>query len=346
MSIATTPSSYGSDQNGLVCGYQFSRDGEGKVITADEAVIKLGRLGDDSGGNTSDEANEFIWLHYSLANSASERWLQRNLALPELFYETLREGSRSTREEFDDDQLVAVLNDVLFDFAFDASHISTLVLNVRPRLLVTARVKPLRSIDKLRESVKNGAKFQSTVELLTHLLHDQADVLVAIVRSSIAKVDEIEDQLLAGTIAQKRLNLSQLRRVLVRLKRLLAPEPALLFRLLSKPPAWISERDLTELRQSTEEFSVSISDIDTLQERVKLLQEQISAQVQEQNNHSPVCADYFYGAGAARQYDCRPVGNERGRHSACPRPARFLDHRGHCCDVHIGRGLVGVSAAY
>jgi len=170
MSIATTPSSYGSDQNGLVRGYQFSRDGEGKVITADEAVIKLGRLGDDSGGNTSDEANEFIWLHNSLANSASERWLQRNLALPELFYETLREGSRSTREEFDDDQLVAVLNDVLFDFAFDASHISTLVLNVGPRLLVTARVKPLRSIDKLRESVKNGAKFQSTVELLTHPL--------------------------------------------------------------------------------------------------------------------------------------------------------------------------------
>lgn len=74
---------------------------------------------------------------------------------------------------------------------------------------------------------------------------------------------------------QKRLNLSQLRRVLVRLKRL-----------LNKPPAWISERDLTELRQSTEEFSVSISDIDTLQERVKLLQEEISAQVQEQNNRS------------------------------------------------------------
>ena len=59
-----------------------------------------------------------------------------------------------------------------------------------------------------------------------------------------------------------------------------------MFRLLSKPPAWISERDLTELRQSTEEFSVSISDIDTLQERVKLLQEEISAQVQEQNNRS------------------------------------------------------------
>ena len=279
MSIAGTNASYGSDQNGLVCGYQFSQDGIGRPIGADEAVTRLNDC-------SSERASDFLWLHYSLANSASERWLQRNVVLPELFYETLREGSRSARVEFADDQLIAVLNDVLFDFSFDASHISTLVLNVGPRLLVTARIKPLRSIDKLREAVKNGTPFRTTVELLTHLLHDQADVLVSIVRSSIAKVDEIEDQLLAGTLKQKRVNLSQLRRLLVRLKRLLAPEPAALFRLLSRPPMWMTENDLVDLRQSTEEFSVSITDIDTLQERVKLLQEEISAQVQEQNNRS------------------------------------------------------------
>ena len=48
----------------------------------------------------------------------------------------------------------------------------------------------------------------------------------------------------------------------------------------------MSEDDVNELRQSTEEFSVSLSDTDTLQERIKLLQEEISALVQEQNNRS------------------------------------------------------------
>jgi zinc transporter len=48
----------------------------------------------------------------------------------------------------------------------------------------------------------------------------------------------------------------------------------------------MGEDDLAELRQSTEEFSVSLNDIDTLQERIKLLQEEISALVQEQNNRS------------------------------------------------------------
>jgi zinc transporter len=122
--------------------------------------------------------------------------------------------------------------------------------------------------------------------LLVHLLRDQSDVLVSILRKSIEKVDQIEDRLLAGRVETKRAELGQLRRVLVRLKRLLAPEPGALFRLLNRPPAWMSEDDITELRQSTEEFSVSLSDIDTLQERIKLLQEEISALVQEQNNRS------------------------------------------------------------
>jgi zinc transporter len=74
--------------------------------------------------------------------------------------------------------------------------------------------------------------------------------------------------------------------LLVRLQRLLAPEPAALFRLLKKPPAWIVEDDLQELRQSTEEFNVALSDMAALQERIKLLQEEIAGRVAEANNRS------------------------------------------------------------
>ncbi|RYG13296.1 MAG: magnesium transporter CorA, partial [Burkholderiales bacterium] len=77
-----------------------------------------------------------------------------------------------------------------------------------------------------------------------------------------------------------------LRRVLVRLQRLLAPEPGALFRLLRLPPQWISEHDLEELRQATEEFSLTIRDMSELKERIKLLQEEIAAQVSEQTNAS------------------------------------------------------------
>lgn len=276
---------YGSDENGLVCGFQFSPGVDGIAVTASQA---LEWLANHSAASSTDNLVDagFLWLHLNLANTAAERWLERNVSLSPEFYNAIREGSRSTRVEFADDQLISVINDVLFDFSFEHTQVSTLVLSVSPTLVVTARSRTLRSVDQLRMAVKNGERFETSTALLVHLLRDQSDVLASILRGAIERVDHIEDGVIAGKTETKRADLGQLRRVLVRLKRLLAPEPAALFRLLNSPPDWMREEDANELRQSTEEFSVALSDIDTLQERIKLLQEEISAQVQEQNNRS------------------------------------------------------------
>jgi zinc transporter len=270
-------SPYGADSSGLICGFRFGPDGSGAAVDTLQALDWLGSTAEDGG---------FVWLHFNLANAATEKWLREHAKLSEVFHEALHDGSRSTRVELDEDMLVAVVNDVHYDFAFDPADISTLWLSVGPRLVVSVRLKPLRSIDLLRDAVNRGATLRSSVELLVHLMHDQGDVLVNIVRSATARVDGIEDHLLSGRLGTRRADLGALRRLLVRLQRLLAPEPAALFRLLQKPPAWIREEDRQDLRQSTEEFNLALSDMAALQERIKLLQEEIEGRVAEQNNHS------------------------------------------------------------
>lgn len=271
--------SYGSDPSGLVCGYLFGREPHGQSIASSEGLDWLKK-------RDRHPSTEFIWLHFNLTNTSSERWLKENAALPEEFYETLHEGLHSTRIENANGTLIAVINDVLYDFAFEPSDISTLWVSVDAQVVISARRRPLQSIDRLRDAVKKGEPIRSSVELLIHLLHDQADVLVKIVRDVTQRVDGIEDNLLSDRIIHKRTNLGGLRRVLVRLQRLLAPEPASLFRLLQKPPAWVAELDVQELGQSTEEFSVVLSDMASLQERIKLLQEEVAARVNEENNRS------------------------------------------------------------
>ncbi len=269
---------YGSDLSGLVWGYAFA-DGTTRPIETAEAANWLARAPAQTPGH-------FIWLHFNLANAASEKWLHANLTLPAEFFEALHQGSPSTRIELAENTLVAVINDVRHDFAFEASDISTLWINVAERVVISARRAPLLSVERLRQAVRHSAAIRSPVELLIHLLRDQADVLVAIVRDAVARADEVEDQLLAGRAQAKREELGLLRRVLVRLRRLLAPEPAALFRLLQRPPAWIGEGDTQELRQSTEEFAVVLNDLSSLQERIKLLQEEIAAGINEQNSQS------------------------------------------------------------
>lgn len=265
--------------SGLVWAYQFHDAITTEISPSDD----LDQLLDQ---HRKSPSGKLLWLHFNLSQASTERWLREHTPLPPEYFEALQQGSRSTRVEQVDDALLAVVNDVLHGFAFDPSETSTLWMYITPTLLISARKKPLKSVDRLRQAVQQGASVTSTTELLTHLLRDQADVLIGIVRDTVTRVDKIEDDLLAGRLDSKRGSLGQLRRVLVRLQRLMAPEPAALFRLLQRPPAWIADDDLQDLRQSSEEFSAVLTDMASLQERIKLLQEEIAAMINERNSKS------------------------------------------------------------
>lgn len=274
-----TDASYGSDRSGLISGFLFRPGSAGEMLDTARAARWL------SGAEASQDG-AFAWLHFNLANAATERWLREHLGEVDAFFDALHEGSRSTRIEYAHDALIAVVNDVLYEFDFEPSQLATLWLYLDERTVISARLQPLRTIDRLREAVRQGETFASTVAMLTHLLRDQADVLVQIVRTATDQVDDVEDTMLAERGQRSRARLGSLRRVLVRLRRLLAPEPGALFRLLNQPPRWIAADDVQELRHSTEEFSAVLADMNALQERIKLLQEEVAARVTEETNRS------------------------------------------------------------
>jgi len=211
-----TVASYGADDNGLICGYLFEGEGAARPVDAEQALAWL---------RTERAAPGFVWLHFNLSHGAAEPWLRAHGNLSEDFFEALHQGSRSTRLQREGDRLFAVVNDVTFDFAFEASDVSTLWVSLQRRLVITARKHPLRAIDRLRLAVKRGDPIASPVALLDHLLGDQADELLNIARRASDRVDDIEDELLAGKQRPYAAELSRLRRLMVRLQRQLAPEP-------------------------------------------------------------------------------------------------------------------------
>ena len=267
-----------SDQDVPIWGYHFVPNQPARSITSEEAIEFLSAPSPGLPG-------EFVWLHFSLSNPASEPWLRRYLTLPDTFYESLHSDVDSTHLEQDGDSLLARIHDVLFDFTFDAP-VATTSLCIRPRVVVSAHVRPWRSINQLRAAVDAGQVVRSPIEILSRLFRDQAGVLVGIVRKATERVDPMEQRLLAKRISVSRSELGSLRRMLVRLQRLLAPEPAAFFRLLSRPPDWIGEEELQNLQQAAEKFSSAISDTAALVERVKQLQEELAALVNEQTNRT------------------------------------------------------------
>src|SRR5262245_44515352 len=140
--LETIAPAYGYNKHGLVWGYLFVPGQPARQIDSDAAAEWLV-------APSHEPLDSFLWLHFSLANAVSEPWLRRNLAMPDAFYEALYQAVGSTRLEQEGDALVAVIHDVLFEFSFDPEAVSTIHLCVQPHLLLSARLRPLRSVDQL-----------------------------------------------------------------------------------------------------------------------------------------------------------------------------------------------------
>ena len=76
MNHPITQQQYGSDQAGLICGFCFHPDGAGEEIDSAQAQAWL---------CAPPDGDAFLWLHFNLANAASERWLRAALPLQEDF---------------------------------------------------------------------------------------------------------------------------------------------------------------------------------------------------------------------------------------------------------------------
>ena len=190
---------YGSERAGLLCGYVFAPSHPGRAIDADEAAA----LVRDAAADT----REFLWLHFNLSNQASRRWLSQHLDAPESFVSALDQAP-STRVDVAPGSIVAAISDLTV-FAPDASEASAMLLFVNDRVLVSARRTPLRSFDRLRDSIRAGERFRSPVELFAHLLRDQAATFVQIVRDAADKVDDVEDRLIPNQVGSSRSTLGR-----------------------------------------------------------------------------------------------------------------------------------------
>jgi zinc transporter len=275
---AESPLARQTDHPPLDHGYLFSASGIGKKFDA-KAAIEWLKHQDNAG-------EEFIWLQFHDIPTVLDGWPLEHVELPQAFGDTLKEASRSTRIEHVQKNLIAVVNEVDYDFERKKPlKVATLWLNAGARCLLSVRSLPLRSVDQLRLAVERGEAFHSPMGLLIRLLQQQADALLGIVRNSAQTANNVEEMLLAGKLPT-RSSLGGIRRDLVRLRRLLAPEPGALFRLVNRPPHWVKEDDAQSLRQSAEEFSLTLRDMAGLQERIEMLEEDIADRVGEHTNRS------------------------------------------------------------
>ena len=149
------------------------------------------------------------------------------------------------------------------------------------RCIITSNRRKLLSLEDIRELLRKGkgpASASAFVRFLIERLASRAEVVIEQIENEFS---DLEDEIVDGSGAEHRTELSQLRRQAIRLKRFFAPQTEALLKLVNDPPAWMPKGDRVHIRESINTFNRYLEELDSIRDRAIIAQEEMLSRLSE-----------------------------------------------------------------
>jgi len=150
--------------------------------------------------------------------------------------------------------------------------------------VISARRQPLQSVTHLRAALADGRRATTPAALVDALVDYVADGVDELVEKLVVDIDRIEDLILGDEPADERRQLGQLRRTGVRLHRQLAGLRALFHRFERSGRGELNQSLRLSIGQFAQRLDALDHEVVAIQERARLLQEEIAAKLAEESN--------------------------------------------------------------
>jgi zinc transporter len=264
------------DHYGLICGFQLRPQASVKQLEWNEVMEVFG------------QPDSALWLHFNLSDARSRNWIANCDRIPQLAKDLLLASDPHIQLEVLEDSFVSVIGDLYYEFDADPDSLGLLRIYVDRWCMISVRERPLKAIDILRRNLLyRQESIDSPMELMVDLIKLLNDLFDNIVTDLREVVEDMEDRLLKGNFHADRRELSRVRRLLARLHRHLnANRHALTHHLITHFPHWCGETTKLEFQRDLDRLSAIIQDLDLVQERSRLVREEMSSNLQETLNRN------------------------------------------------------------
>lgn len=259
---------------GLVWAHRFRTEGRPcERLAADATREQLG-LGEDG----------FVWLHLNLADQRVPAFLE-TLALPAPLIAGLTTHDTHASITLDTDMIYGTLVDFQREFDSETRDIGWLHFAVCGDMIVTTRLQPLRSIDRVRLAVeRNPARYRRPIDVFEAVVAEFQRTMITLVIELTEELNQIEDIVYDNTPRDERRRLAPVRRTVVRLHRHLRTLLTLMRRAAAgdedeMPPGFDDVAG-----RLTSRLEAVDHDVYALQDRARLLHEEIDSKLSSETN--------------------------------------------------------------
>jgi zinc transporter len=258
---------------GFVWAYQFSED-----------PCEARRLGQDVTLPELTGQEGFLWLHLALSDARVPAVLDQLPGLTPEARAELTSQDAHAKLFLSSSIVCGTIVDYQRHFDDAKGDIGWLHFAITDKYIVTTRVQPLRSVDRARVSIEKAGRIRGPIDVFAALLLEFQRTVVSIVGELNEELNVIEDAVYEQVRGHDSRRLAPIRRTIARLHRHLRTEIALLRRVTMADDDDVLEGFEAAARHLCERIETAERDVSALQERARLLHEDIDSRTTSETN--------------------------------------------------------------
>ncbi len=260
-----------SDQDGLICAVILDGDGGGREISWSE----IDAWAPDQG---------VLWVHLDRTGLAAKDWLTQRSGIDPVISETLLQDEVRPRALSQDENLLVVLRGVNLNPGADVEDMVGVRIWLEPNRIVTLRYRRLMAVNDLREQLAKGTGPEGPGAFLYRLAAGLIDRMGPVISEIDDQVDQLEDEVLTAQSSELRPKLGGIRREAIALRRYLAPQRDVMFRLPMEAVSWLLPIHKAQLREIADRTLRIVEDLEAARERAAVTQDELNNRLSDQMN--------------------------------------------------------------
>lgn len=233
---------------------------------------------------TVDKTNKILWVHFDYSSLEAVEWITNKSNINSVAIDALLTEETRPRTTVLGDALLIALRGVNLNPNSKPEDMISIRLYISPTMIISTRKRNLLSISEIIDDLKSGNGPKSSSEFLVQLTLRVTDRMDNVIDEIQDRTDYLEENLIESTDVEIRSEILSIRRETIVLKRYLNPQKEALIKLYNEKIPWIDEYQRIELRETNDQLMRHIEELDTIRDKVILIQEELANSMSEQMN--------------------------------------------------------------
>jgi zinc transporter len=231
-----------------------------------------------------DRTDKILWVHFDYSSKEAIEWITNKSNIDSVAIDALLTEETRPRTTVLGEALLIALRGVNLNPNSKPEDMISIRLYISPYMIISTRKRNLLSVSEIIEDLKNGIGPKSSSEFLVQLTLRVTDRMDNVIDEIQDRTDFLEENLIDSTNTECRSEILSIRRETIVLKRYLTPQKEALIKLYNEKISWIDEYQRIELRETNDQLMRHIEELDTIRDKVILIQEELANSMSEQMN--------------------------------------------------------------